>query len=53
MKIYKRYEYFGPRGKRWTDWFSIKEVQTQEEGQQFIKETKSRNGGRNEEYEIR
>ena len=52
MKIYKRYEYLGPRGLRWTDWFSIKEVETEEEAKEYIgKETKS-HAGRREEYKI-
>ena len=23
--IQKRYEFFGPKGKKWTDWFTINE----------------------------
>lgn len=53
MKVYKRYEYYGPRGKRWTEWFSIAEVETNEEANEKIKSEKAINAsGRNEEYMI-
>lgn len=52
MKIIKRYEYFGPRGVRWTDWIDLTEVETQEQVNDYIREQRALNNNRNEEYKV-
>jgi hypothetical protein len=53
MKIFKRYEFTGPQGKRWTEWFEFDTALTVDEANMKIEEAKSLNAGRNEEYVIR
>ena len=53
MKVYKRYEYTGPRGLRWTEWFVLKECSSQEEANAIIAEDQQLSSGRNQEYDVR
>lgn len=49
MIVEKRYEYLGPRGLRWTEWFKVYECQTLEEAQKYVSDSRKVNN-RNEEY---